>query len=156
MTAEIMFGIYRAVKPDGSIVHFAAVSRISTRPDLTNVEDYGLGELTDISECHGEQPTHKLVKVDLPHCVHDGEYPIGNTTAIGLYSDWSNNDGMGRAVSVRCGKAAIVNTDNGYAIDEAIASGIILSVPAVDNKRHDIRVKVLAISDIYASTAPEF
>lgn len=57
---------------------------------------------------------------------------------------------------VYCNSAPKVNEgDYNGAIDEAIASGIMLSIPDKGSARREIQAEVVAVSDLYGDTAPE-
>jgi hypothetical protein len=104
----------------------------------------------------GSPPCRKLVRIGLPDGVNCGPYSIANVDRDGLYSDYSARDGMGSAVHAMCAQSVKVDDDDiEAAIDAAIASGILLSVPQQDGTRELIQAEILDISPIYSHAAPE-
>ena len=106
----------------------------------------------------GQDPWRKIVKIELPDGVEAGPYKIANVTIDGLHSTAHNcKDGMGRTVYCYTREARLMdpNEDRGAAIDRAIKSGVILLIPGADGERHEVEARVLSVSDIYGSRAPE-
>lgn len=161
---DIIVSIYQARKP-GDKTKFgpdrldafsaaAGVSRLSSRPEGPTLSDMLPDGWGVDHETHGR----KLVKIALPDGVEAGPYKIGNVTVDGLHSTtYKARDGMGRTVYAYTREARLMDPgeDRGAAIDRAIKSGIILLVPGEDGTRHESEAIVVAVSDLYDSTAPE-
>ena len=136
---------------------FAGVSLLSIRPEGVTIADkvpdgwqidHEIGGL-------GVPPYRKRVRIKLPDGVHYGDYRVGSTTLTGLYADNQAADGMGSSVYVYCKDAPKANEgDYNGAIDAAIASGIMLSIPDKGSARREIQAEVVAVSDLYGDTAP--
>ena len=87
--------------------------------------------------------------------MHYGNFSLAGCSMYGLYSNYSAKDGMRRCVYCYCRESIPVTGDNSDAIDQSIASGIMLSAPAQDGNRIEIEAKVLVVSDIYGNNAPK-
>lgn len=137
----------------------AGVSTLSSRPEGPTLHNFLDGWGVDYEASgDGHTPYCKLVKIELPAGVEAGPYKIANVTIDGLHSTaHSCRDGMGRAVYCYTREARLMDPgeDRGAAIDRAIKSGVILLVPGADGQRHEVEARVLAVSDLYASRAPE-
>lgn len=94
-------------------------------------------------------PNRKLVRIELPEECH--EEPLY------ICSRYSTDDGHQNHVLVYCKEAHICGKGESWedAIDAAIRSGIILSVPGKDRKRHEQMAKIVAISPIYGAKLPD-
>lgn len=167
MLHDIVVTIYQAYTPGdlskfGPERHktyggFAGVSLLSSRPEGVTIADkvpdgwqidHEIGGL-------GVPPYRKRVKIKLPYGVHYGDYSVNAVTLTGLYADHQAADGMGRSVYVYCNDAPKANEgDYNGAIDEAIASGIMLSIPSKDGDRREMQAEVVAVSDLYGDVAP--
>ena len=167
-SCDIIVCIYQTYKPGDLSKYgpgrmktygaFAGVSLLSTRLEGPTVIDR-------IKECGwhidhelggiGQPPWRKIVRIELPAGIHYGNYSLAGCSMYGLYSDYSAKDGMGRCVYCYCRESIPVTGDNSAAIDQSIASGIMLSAPAQDGNRIEIEAKVLAVSDIYGYNAPQ-
>lgn len=167
-SCDIIVSVYQAYKPGNLAKYgpgrmktwgaFAGVSLLSTRPEGPSVIDR-------IKECGwridhelggiGQPPWRKIVKIELPSGIHYGNFSLAGCSMYGLYSDYSAKDGMGRCVYCYCRESIPVTGDNSDAIDQSIASGIMLSAPVKDGNRIEIEAKVLAVSDIYGYNAPQ-
>ena len=137
----------------------AGVSHLSSRPEGPSLHNFLDGWGVD-GEAAGEghTPWRKLVKIELPADVEAGPYKIANVTVEGLHSTaHSCKDGMAGTVYCYTREARLMDPDEdrGAAIDRAIKSGVILLVPGADGQRHEVEARVLAVSDLYASRAPE-
>lgn len=167
-SCDIIVSVHQAYKPGDLAKYgpgrtktwgaFAGVSLLSTRPEGPSVIDR-------IKECGwridhelggiGQPPWRKIVKIELPSGIHYGNFSLAGCSMYGLYSDYSAKDGMGRCVYCYCRESIPVTGDNSDAIDQSIASGIMLSAPVKDGNRIEIEAKVLAVSDIYGYNAPQ-
>lgn len=167
-SCDIIVSVHQAYKPGDLAKYgpgrtktwgaFAGVSLLSTRPEGPSVIDR-------IKECGwridhelggiGQPPWRKIVKIELPSGIHYGNFSLAGCSMYGLYADYSAKDGMGRCVYCYCRESIAVTGDNSDAIDQSIASGIMLSAPAQDGNRIEIEAKVLAVSDIYGYNAPQ-
>lgn len=150
MTYQILVSIFcaeqRKAKDHEPTVYrnFAAVSELSDRFSSSAQQLFDLG-LSVFSE---ELPIRKAVEIELPDDVSDGEYLIANVTKDGLHSNFYGTDGNGSAVYISCGDPALVKGyDYDTAIDQAIASGIYLSVPRKSG-RETVRVKVVRVGEL--------
>lgn len=151
MNYQILVSIFSAEQPKSSshepsaIRNFAAVSELSDSflgGSSRQLFDLGLSTFSQ------ELPIRKTVEIELPEDVADGEFSIANTKHNGLHSDFYRTDGNGSAVYISCGAPALVNGyDYDTAIDQAIASGIYLSVPR-KNGRESVRAKVVRIGEL--------
>lgn len=131
----------------------AGVSHLASRPEGPTLSDRLPDGWGIDCETHGR----KLVKVALPDNVEAGPYKIANVTIDGLHSTvHTANDGMGPTVYCYTKEARLMDPDEdrGAAIDRAIYSGVILLVPGEDGKRHEVQVRVVAVSDLYEDVAP--
>ena len=138
----------------------AGVSHLSSRPEgpmlATRLPD-GWGVDCEASG-DGHTPYRKLVKIEVPDGVEAGPYKVANVTIDGLYSTRYNcKDGMGSTIYCYTREARLMDLDEdrSAAIDRAIQSGVVLLVPGADGQRHEVEARVLAVSDLYASRAPE-
>ena len=167
-SCDIIISVYQTYKPGDLSKYgpermktygaFAGVSLLSTRPEGPTVIDrtkehgwYIDHELGGI----GQPPWRKIVRIELPSGIHYGNYSLAGCSMYGLYSDHNAKDGMGCCVYCYCRESIPVTGDNSAAIDQSIASGIMLSAPAQDGNRIEIEAKVLAVSDIYGNNAPK-
>ena len=128
----------------------AALNLARQLPDGWGIENEG--------SSYGERMFRKLVKIELPDGVEAGSYRIANVNIDGLHSTkYSCRDGMGSTVYCYTREARLMEPgeDRSEAIDRAINSGIILSVPGPDGVRHEVEAKVLAVSGIFGSREPE-
>lgn len=128
----------------------AALNLARRLPDGWGIENEG--------NSYGERLFRKLVKIELPGGVEAGIYRIANVNIDGLHSTkYSCRDGMGSTVYCYTREARLMEPgeDRSEAIDRAINSGIILSVPGPDGVRHEVEAKVLAVSGIFGSREPE-
>lgn len=155
---DILVSVYGASRPGatphrpGECASFAGVSSLSTLPEGPTVRHF-LPEPGWTIGCEGSR--RKAVKIELPPRVHGGQYEFLHMHFLGLHTDYCPRDRMGPFVYVWCNVSAKQEgTDCEAAIDAAIASGITLSVPQIDGKRVEIPAKVVAVSDLYAATAP--
>lgn len=166
MTADIIVSIWTARREaqDGftnEYAHFAAVAAIDNRPELYNprnflaAEDSGWQDFTEYSLC--ETLRRKTVRVELPGCVHHGQYKIANCTMTGFYGDFDARNGLGSSAIVHCNRTvrACQNRELEAAIDKAISSGITLSVPSSTGGFEDFPAKVVAVSPIFSDTEPD-
>lgn len=169
-TAEIIVSIYQAYKPgvpgklgpEGlkTYIGLAGVSEISTRPEFFGLIRHLPANTGEIGIEHevggiGSAPWRKLVTISLPDHVHYGKFDFANCHMCGLYCDYKANDGMGPCVGAACAVTQIVKGEWESAIDAAIDSGIVLSVPTERGGREDVRAKVISVSPIYGNTFPE-
>lgn len=142
MNYQILVSIFSAEQPKSSsyepsaIRNFAAVSELSDAflgGSARRLFDLGLSAFSQ------ELPIRKAVEIELPEDVTDHD---------GLHSDFYGTDGNGSAVYISCGAPALVNGyDYDAAIDQAIASGIYLSVPRRGG-RESVRAKVVRIGEL--------
>ena len=131
----------------------AGVSHLSSRPEGPALAR----RLPDGWGVDHETHDRKLVKIVLPDGVEAGPYKIANVTIDGLHSAAHNcNDGMCRTVYCYTRETRLMapDEDRSAAIDRAISSGVILSVPGADGQRHEVEARVLAVSDLYGDRAP--
>lgn len=136
----------------------AGVSHLSSRPEGPTLASRLEGWGVDYEAAgEGHTPWRKLVKIELPDDVQGGPYKIANVTVDGLHSTAHSCKDMGRTVYCYTREARLMDPeeDRGAAIDQAIKSGVILLVPGADGQRHEVEARVLAVSDLYASRAPE-
>lgn len=161
-TAEIIVSIHSVCK-DGDptksgpekfpeYASAAGVSLSSTRPEGVTVDDQLLGNWRYDKELGGVgfPPCRKRVEIQLPDGVSFGPYQIANCEITGLHGEHAAKDGMGKAVYCYCKDAWIIQNETfEQAIDRAIASGIVLSIPDQDGKRNEVGANVIAISGIY-------
>lgn len=150
MTYQVLLSIFRAeqrkAKDHEPTVYrnYAAVSELSDRFSSSTHQLFDLG----LSAFSQELPIQKAIEIELPDDVSDGEYLIANVTKDGLHSNFYGADGDGSAVYVTCGKPALVKGyDYDAAIDQAIASGIYLSVPRKSG-RENVRAKVVRVGEL--------
>ena len=137
----------------------AGVSHLSSRPEGPTLASRLNGWGVDYEASgDGHTPYRKLAKIELPVGVEAGPYKIANVTLDGLHSTTHNcKDGMGSTVYCYTREARLMDPDEdrSAAIDRAIQSGVVLLVPGADGQRHEVEARVLAVSDLYASRAPE-
>ena len=167
-SCDIIVSVYQTYKPGDlskfgpermkTYGAFAGVSLLSTRPEgptvIDRIKEHGWyidHELGGI----GQPPWRKIVRIELPSGIHYGNYSLAGCSMYGLYSDYSAKDGMGCCVYCYCRESIPVTGDNSDAIDQSIASGIMLSTPVQDGNRVEIEAKVLAVSDIYGANVPK-
>lgn len=137
----------------------AGVSSVSSRQERKSVVrmlDGGWGLQGEIGGL-GAEPSRKVVRIALPDGVSYGYYNIANVEIHGLHGEHSTRDGMGRTVYCYCRETRLMDPDesNETAIDRAIASGIMLSVPQADGSRAEIEATVIAVSDLYGERKPD-
>lgn len=150
MTYQILLSIFcaeqRKAKDHEPTVYrnYAAVSELSDRFSSSAHQLFDLG----LAAFYEELPIWKAVEIELPDDVSDGEFLIANVTRDGLHSNFYGADGNGSAVYVTCGKPALARGyDYDDAIDQAIASGIYLSVPRKSG-RENVRAKVVRVGGL--------
>lgn len=156
MECNIVVTIYRVVKRGNlskfgpeSFNQYAYVAGVSMmRPEGPSVTKF-MNEKG--WQYDGEQSLgHCLVKISLPDNVHYGDYKIGNVDILGFYSDYYIKDGMGPTAYIYSRVSPLVEgTDYEGAIDKAIASGIMFSVPQKDGSRKEETAQVVKVSKIY-------
>ena len=140
---------------------FAGVSMVSTRPEGNKTVADRIADglpWCDFREIGGlgTSPHRKIVEIELPDGVSYGPFDFAKNHMYGLHAEHCAADGMGPCVYAYCNiSAPVVNGDFEKAIDAAISSGILLSVPQEDGTRAEIPVKVLSVSPIYGDKAPE-
>lgn len=133
----------------------AGVSMLSTRPEGA----YTLGAmLPDGWIADGEatgSAYRKRVTIELPEGVEYGPYNVGTAVLTGLHSTrHSSTDGMRQTVYVYTKEARLM--DDGEtredAIDRAIRSGIMLSIPTSSGDRKSVEAQVLSVSALFGDT----
>ena len=113
--------------------------------------------VTGISHAHCarrwlQAPHRKRVTIILPEGLEYGLYTIGTATLTGLHSTQHTSiDGMGATVYAYVREARLMEPGEGreQAIDRAIKSGIMLSVPTSTGGRESIRADVVSVSGIF-------
>lgn len=168
MTHDIIISVYSCHKagdktkrgPERLDTYGAAagVSMLSTRPEGA----YTLGAMLPPGWIADGEATgsayRKRVTIELPKGVEYGPYNVGTATLTGLHStQHSATDGMGPTVYAYTREARLMDEGETResAIDRAIKSGIMLSIPTASGGRESIAADVLSVSPMFGDSANE-